>query len=111
MPLPMRGRGNRTRGWSRERVRGRRRRGLGRCWKNVGRVWSGPNEVFLDHLFKIPQRYRIHIQLPLQVLAHLPLHLVDLAQLKHTLRDDTPRLIRVSVVADDLGREHERRDE
>jgi hypothetical protein len=32
-------------------------------------------------------------------------------QLKHTLRDDTPRLIRVSVVADDLGCEHERGDE
>lgn len=50
-------------------------------------------------------------QVPLQVPAHLPLHLVHLLQLEHLLRDDTPTLVRVRVVADDLAGDHERRDE
>jgi hypothetical protein len=38
------------------------------------------NKIFLHRLFKLrPQRYWVNIQLPLQILAHLPLHLIDLA--------------------------------
>jgi len=35
MPLPMTGCSNHTHWWSWERIRGWRRRSLGRCWKNV----------------------------------------------------------------------------
>jgi len=40
---------------------------------------------------------------PLQIRAHFALHLVDFPEREHALTDDTPRLVRVSVVADDLG--------
>ena len=42
--------------------------------------------------------------------AHLPLHLVDLAQSEHSLNNNTPGLVRVSVVAHNLAGEHERGD-
>lgn len=51
------------------------------------------------------------VQVPLQVSTHLPLHLVHLLERKHLLGDNTPTLVRVSVIADDLASDHERRDE
>jgi len=57
-------------------------------------------------MLKIAQRRRIDIELPLQVGAHLSFHLVDLPERKHALADDTPRLVGIRVVANDLGGEH-----
>ena len=53
----------------------------------------------------------IEVQLPLQITTHLPLHLIDLLQCKHSLPDDTPRLVRICVVADDLAGDHGRGEE
>lgn len=50
-------------------------------------------------------------QIPLQISTHLPLHLVHLLQGEHLLRNDTPAGIRVGVVTDDLGSDHEGGDE
>ena len=50
-------------------------------------------------------------QVPLQVSAHLPLHLVHLLECEHLLSDDAPTLVRVGVIADDLAGDHEGRDE
>jgi hypothetical protein len=48
---------------------------------------------------------------PLEVRAHLALHLVDLLERVEVLPDDAPRLVRVGIVADYLGGDHERRNE
>ena len=44
---------------------------------------------------------RVGIELPLEVLAHLPFHLVDLPKLEHPLSNDGPRFVGVGVVAAD----------
>lgn len=44
-------------------------------------------------------------------MAHLPLHLVHRPLLELPLTDNPTRLVRVSVVADYLGGNHEGRDE
>jgi hypothetical protein len=49
----------------------------------------------------------LNVEVPLEIAAHLSLHLVDLFEREHLLRDDTPRLVRVGVVTDDLGGYHE----
>lgn len=49
----------------------------------------------------------VGLELPLEVRAHLALHLVGLAQREEVLADDGPGLIRVRVVTDDLTRNHE----
>lgn len=85
------------------------RGGRGQCV--VGRIWSRPLEVPADHSLELLQRARFNVELPIQVVAHLALHLVDLPQRKHTLTNDTPGFVRVGVIADDLGSNHERRDE
>lgn len=59
-------------------------------------------------MLKTTYRRRIDIELPLQVGAPLSFHLVDLAERKHALTDDTPRLVGIRVVANDLQGEHER---
>jgi hypothetical protein len=59
-------------------------------------------------MLKIAQRRGIDVELPLQVGAHLSFHLVDLPEGEHALSDDTPRLVGIRVVANDLGGEHER---
>ena len=52
----------------------------------------------------------VDVELPFQVGAHLALHLGDLAQSEHSLNNNTPGLVRVSVVAHNLAGEHERGD-
>jgi len=64
-------------------------------------------EILLDHVFELPERHRIHIEFPLQILTHLALHLIDFSQLEHTLDYNTPGFVGVSVVTDNLGCEHE----
>ena len=67
-------------------------------------------EVPPNHSHEFLECAGLDIELPLQVGTHLPLHLVDLPKGKHTLTDDTPRLVRVSVIAYDLGSNHKSRD-
>jgi hypothetical protein len=45
--------------------------------------------------------------LPVQVPTHLLLRLIDFPQLKHSLPNYTPRFVRIRVVADHLGDDHE----
>jgi len=57
-------------------------------------------------MLKIAQRQEVSVELPLQVGAHLPFHLVGLPECKHALANDTPRLVQISVITDDLGGEY-----
>lgn len=52
----------------------------------------------------------VDVQVPLEVTAHLALHLIDLLEGEHALAHDTPGLVGVRVVADDFRRNHECRD-
>jgi hypothetical protein len=52
-----------------------------------------PSEILTYHSLKLFQCQWFNVQLPVQVLTHLLLHLVDLPQLKHALPNYTPRLI------------------
>ena len=53
--------------------------------ENHDGIRSGSSEILLDVSLKIAQRRGIDIELPLQVRAHLSLHLVDLPERKHAL--------------------------
>jgi hypothetical protein len=44
---------------------------------------------------KITQCQGVNVKLPLQIEAHLLLHLVDLPMCKHALSDNTPELVGV----------------
>ena len=69
------------------------------CLEYVGGVGSGASNVLVDHV------------LELLVLAHLALHLVDPPKLEHALADYQPGLVRIGIVTDHLGGDHEHRDE
>jgi hypothetical protein len=60
---------------------------------------------------KLDNLVALDIDVPLEVGAHLPLHLVDLLEAKHLLCNYAPRMVRVCVIADDLRRDHESREE
>jgi hypothetical protein len=60
---------------------------------------------------EVLERAGLDVELPFQVGAHLMLHLVDLLKGKHILTNDTPGLVGISVITDDLGSNHEGRDE
>ena len=77
----------------------------------VCQVRPGTLEVFLDVRLEILKRGGFNVKLPLQVRAHLALHLVNLPEGKHSLTDDTPGLVGVGVITDDLGSNHEGGDE
>lgn len=78
-------------------------------WDSGGRGRRGA-VLLSDHRLEVAEIVRLDVEDPLEVPTHLALHLVDLAEGEHTLTDDAPGLVRVGVVADDLGRNHERRD-
>jgi len=44
----------------------------------------------------------LHVEVPLEVTAHFPLHLVDLLEREHLLRHYAPRLVGVGVVTNHL---------
>ena len=67
--------------------------------------------LFLDHLRENFKLVVSHIEHPVEVAAHLALHVVDLTKGKHALGDNAPRLVRVRVVANDLASDHEGGDE
>jgi hypothetical protein len=112
---PPRRRGARARG------RGLRRRGdgdRGGLGRDVGRlarrhgdrdrvVRTRPGESGLEGELEIPERGRLDVEIPVEVGAHLALHLVDLAEGEHALADDAPGLVAVRVVADHLAGDHE----
>jgi hypothetical protein len=50
-------------------------------------------------------------QIPLQIPTHLSLHLIHLLQTKHLLSHNTPTLITVRIIANDLASDHKRRYE
>ena len=80
-------------------------RGLGQDDLGVG---SRAGEVTAHLRFEIAQDRRLDVELPLEIAAHLALHLVDLAEGEHALAHDAPGLVGVGVVTDNLGCNHER---
>jgi hypothetical protein len=75
-----------------------------------GELWgirSGCGRIFQDVMSKIMSHRRIDVELPLQVGVDLSFHLVDSAEHKHALTEDTPRLVGIRVIASDLRGEHE----
>ena len=84
------------------RLRYRSRRLLGHHLERVRRVRTWTAEVPLDHCDKVGEDGVVDGKLPLEITAHLSLHLVDLAEGEHALGDDAPRLVRIGVVADNL---------
>ena len=80
------------------------------CLEHIGGVGSGASKVLADHVLELLEGTRLNVQLPVEILAHLVLHLVDLPELKHALAGDRPGLVRVGVIADHFGRDHERRN-
>jgi len=78
-----------------------------RCWLGEHHHWIGSRagEILLDTRLKVARRRRVDIELPL-VGTHLSLHLVDLSEREHALTHDTPRLVRISIVTDNLGCKH-----
>ena len=94
-------------GRGRGRRRGWEKRGRGR--NPSGGVRTGVRTVHLtDLVLKSLEFGAVDVQDPLQVAAHFALHLVDLLEGVKVLADDAPGFIRVRVVADDLGGDHER---
>ena len=64
-------------------------------------------EIPPNHGLEFLERARLDIELPLQVRAHLALHLINLPEGKHSLTDNAPGLVGVGIIADDLGSNHE----
>lgn len=62
--------------------------------------------LLLDALGKRLELGSIDMEDPLEVGAHLSLHLVDLFEGIEVLADDTPRLVAVGVIAHYFGRDH-----
>jgi hypothetical protein len=69
-----------------------------------GRPLGARRKIPLNHHLETAQYRIIDSEFPIEIVAHFAFHMIDLP-------DDTPRFIRVSVVADDLGDNHERGDE
>ncbi len=65
-------------------------------------IWAWTGKVVLDMSLKVTQRRRIDAELPLQVRAHLLLHLVDLPKCERPLTNNTPRLVRISIITYNL---------
>ena len=70
-------------------------------------VPTATGEVSLYAYSEIAQDILVDAELPFQVVAQFVLHPVDLPERKQRLRDGTPRLIGIRLVADDPAREHE----
>lgn len=64
-------------------------------------------EILADHILEFLEGQRVHIELPLEILAHLALHLINFPELEHALCHNAPRFVGVRIVTDDLACEHE----
>ena len=51
-------------------------------------VRTRTSEVALDHRFEVDKNGVVNSKLPLEIQAHLALHLVDFAKVEHALSDD-----------------------
>jgi hypothetical protein len=47
----------------------------------------------LDHCLEVAENSIVDGEFPVEVAAHLALHLVDLAESEHALSDDAPRFV------------------
>ena len=63
-------------------------------WKDISQIRARARKILAYHLFELLQRRQIYVQFPLQILAH-------------SLHNDRPRLVGVSIVAYDLSGQHE----
>ena len=70
--------------------------------KDVSRICAGAHTICLPSL-ELLQRCQVYIQCPIQIVAHLPVHLVDFTRLKHSLHDDRPQLVRIGIVPYDFA--------
>lgn len=96
------GGGVRSSGGGDSRV-GHGRDARGRLWDDRGHAHAGSWPVLgTDEGLELGDFLARDVEVPLEVAAHLALHLVDLLKLEQFLSDDAPRLVRVGVVADDL---------
>lgn len=68
----------------------------------MSRVWSWTLEIPLNHGFEFHEHTGLDVELPLEVGAHFPFHLVDLPKGKHALIDNAPGPIGVGVITYDL---------
>ena len=83
-----------------------------RSWEGiVSGVGTQTFEVPPNHRLKFLECAWLHVELPFKVGTHFALHLVDLPKGEHTLTDNKPGLVRIRVIAYDLGSNHEGRDE
>ena len=77
----------------------------------MSRVGTWTFEIPPNHGLEFLERAGLDVELPFEVGAHFPLHLINLPKGKHTLTDDAPGLVRIGIIADDLGSNHKCRDE
>jgi hypothetical protein len=77
----------------------------------MSRVGTWTFEIPPNHGLEFLERAGLDVELPFQVGTHFALHLVNLPKGKHTLTNDAPGLVGISIIADDLGSNHECRDE
>jgi hypothetical protein len=75
---------------------------LGNHLERICRVGTNTTEIALDHHLEIGKNGVVDGKLPLEITAHFPLHLVDLAKRKHALCHNAPGFIRIRVVAYNL---------
>jgi len=71
--------------------------------------WVGARtlEIPPNHRLEFLKCAGLDVELPLEIGAHLALHLVNLPKSKHALTDNTPGLVGIGIIADDLGSNHE----
>lgn len=50
-------------------------------------------KVGFDGFLKVGKDRVVHGELPVQIVTHLPLHLIHLTEAKHALSNNTPRLV------------------
>ena len=67
--------------------------------KRVHRVGTWSSKVALDQRFEIAKNRVVNSQLPLEIITHLALHLVDLSKIEHPMNDGGPALVAVGAVA------------
>ena len=77
----------------------------------MSRVGTWIFEILPNHGLELPEHAGLGVELPFEVGAHLVFHLVNLPKGKHSLANDTPEFVGVSVIADVLGSNRECRDE
>ena len=67
--------------------------------------------VLANSGFELLECTCLRIELPPKIGTHLSFHLVDLPKCKHTLVDDAPASVRMCVIVNDLGGNHDHGDE